>query len=92
MKLKGAELKNFKRFTNLTIRDIPETARLIMLVGPNGCGKSSFLDGLHIWHDIRSNRGYNRDLDYYLKALKNSEWDEYIEIPGIETITSSYNK
>ena len=80
MKLESAELKDFKRFTNLTIRDIPKTARLIMLVGPNGCGKSSFLDGLHIWRNVRSNRGYNRDLDYYPKVLKNSEWDEYNQV------------
>ena len=80
MKLEGAELKDFKRFTNLIVRDIPETARLIMLVGPNGCGKSSFLDGLHIWRDIRSNRAYNMDLDYYPKVLKNSEWNEYNQV------------
>ena len=43
MKFKRATIKDFKRFTHLTIQGISETARLIMLAGPNGCGKSSFL-------------------------------------------------
>ncbi len=40
-------LKNgYKRFHDLTI-DLGETpARIVALVGPNGCGKSSVLDGL----------------------------------------------
>jgi len=42
MKFKSAIIKDFRRFTNLVVKGIPETARLIMLAGPNGCGKSSF--------------------------------------------------
>ena len=37
-------MKNYKRFTELTIADLPETARLLVLVGPNGTGKSSVFD------------------------------------------------
>lgn len=47
MRIKHVRLLSFKRFTDLTITDIPETTRLVMLVGPNGSGKSSVLDGFN---------------------------------------------
>ena len=50
MKLKSVNIKDFKRFTNLTVQGIPETARLIILAGPNGCEKSSFFDALYTWY------------------------------------------
>jgi predicted ATPase len=47
MKIKKIQLKNgYKRFHDLTI-DLGESPkRIIALVGPNGCGKSSILDGM----------------------------------------------
>ena len=44
MRIKRVRLKNYKRFTELMIADLPETARLVVLVGPNGTGKSSVFD------------------------------------------------
>jgi len=44
MRIKSVRLRSYKRFTNLTIADIPATARLVVLVGPNGTGKSSVFD------------------------------------------------
>ena len=44
MRIKNIRLKNYKRFTELTIADVPATARLVVLVGPNGTGKSSVFD------------------------------------------------
>ncbi len=44
MRIKNIELKDYKRFTHLRISDIPQAARLVVLVGPNGCGKSSVFD------------------------------------------------
>ncbi len=47
MKVKRLQLRNgYKRFFDLTI-DLGDTpARIVALVGPNGCGKSSVLDGM----------------------------------------------
>ena len=51
MKIKNIIVNKFKRFTNLTIADIPETARLIVLVGPNGSGKTSLFEAFnHFYH------------------------------------------
>lgn len=47
MRIQTVRLKNgYKRFHDLTIDLGPEPARIVALVGPNGCGKSSVLDGL----------------------------------------------
>lgn len=47
MKIKSIKLKDFRRFKNLTIKDIPEEARLVVMIGPNGSGKSSVFDALY---------------------------------------------
>ena len=44
VRLKSAHIRHFKRFVDLTIRDIPPDAKLVVLLGPNGCGKSSLFD------------------------------------------------
>ena len=44
MKIKKIELKEFKRFDDLTIDLGPTPAKIVVLVGPNGCGKSSIFD------------------------------------------------
>jgi len=44
MRIKKIELTNFKRFTSLTISDIPDTTKLVLVIGSNGSGKSSLFD------------------------------------------------
>jgi AAA15 family ATPase/GTPase len=53
MKIKSLQLKNFKRFTDLVIQDIPENAKLILLIGSNGSGKSSVFDALEVLNRTR---------------------------------------
>src|SRR5687768_4190807 len=67
MKVKTIKINKFKRFTDLTITDIPESARLIILVGPNGCGKTSLFEALHHWYRYN---GYSSPgaKDYYEKV------------------------
>ena len=66
MKIASIHLQNFKRFTDLKIQNIPATAKLVVLLGPNGCGKSSVFDALHYAYGRRlARRSNNRD--YYPK-------------------------
>lgn len=68
MRIKSIALKNFKRFSDLKIIDLPATAKLVVLAGPNGCGKSSLFDGLALQYQIRSGHGWQGDQDYYSKS------------------------
>ncbi len=68
MKIKKIQLKNgYKRFHNLTIDLGDEPKRIIALVGPNGCGKSSVLDGMlfhnNAWGAIGNKSG--KDYNYH---------------------------
>ena len=67
MKIKSIHLQNFKRFTDLKIQNIPATAKLVVLLGPNGCGKSSLFDALHYKSYEYRQMGRNEDPDYYFK-------------------------
>ena len=68
MRLKSVSIKEFKRFTDLTVEGMPDTAQLIMLAGPNGCGKSSFLDALHTWHKWTTRKHPSWEVDYHVKT------------------------
>ena len=67
MKIKSIHLQNFKRFTDLKIQNIPPTAKLVVLLGPNGCGKSSLFDALHQKSYEYRRIGYQLDPDYHFK-------------------------
>ena len=56
MKIREVKLNRFKRFTNLMLTSIPETAKLIVLVGPNGSGKTSLFEALNHWYKFK---GFN---------------------------------
>lgn len=67
MRIESIHLKNFKRFTNLLIHRIPNTARLVVVVGPAGCGKSSLFDALLLWYRQKVGFGIYTDELYFRK-------------------------
>lgn len=64
MRISSISIRNFRRFAELQIHDIPESAKLVFLVGPNGCGKSSLFDAFltiyrsHAQHGLVSDKSY----------------------------------
>ena len=68
MRIRKIRLTNgYKRFRDLTIDLGDSPARVVALVGPNGCGKSSVLDGLmyHVGSYGRIGTGARRDHTYH---------------------------
>ena len=75
MKIKKIELNNFKRFTHLSVEDIPKTAKLVVLVGPNGSGKTSFMESMNHYYKYA---GYSDIGDYhYLSKAGNDVYFDY---------------
>ena len=74
MQIKSVTLTNFKRFTNLHIQNIPETAKLVVLLGPNGCGKTSLFEAFKVW---QGSRGFSSTMsgEYYKKHFNNYSID-----------------
>jgi predicted ATP-dependent endonuclease of OLD family len=67
LKIESIHLKNFKRFTDLKIQNIPATAKLVVLLRPNGYGKSSVFDALHYKSYEYRQVGHHSEPDYYFK-------------------------
>ena len=81
MKITNIQLNNFKRFTALTISNIPASARLVLVVGPNGSGKSSLFDAFYQWYRGNSGWGYSGEKAYFVKdAGKSLNWSEDVKI------------
>ena len=80
MKIDSIHLQNFKRFTDLKIQNIPATAKLVVLLGPNGCGKSSVFDALHNQSYPYRQLGQPSDPDYYSKTPTQGRRSDQINI------------
>ena len=69
MKIQEVHLNKFKRFTDLTIKDIPESVKLVVLVGPNGCGKTSIFEAFNHWYKYKGYHSWNNsNVDYFVKS------------------------
>lgn len=97
MKIKTIQLKDFKRFDDLTI-DLGDTPKkIIALVGPNGCGKSSIFDAFEEkTKDFRNNGGeeaqfYSKTFFYEEEAKRISQYNKHQSII-ITTDTTGFSR
>lgn len=98
MKIREVKINKFKRFTDLTIKDIPETAKLVILVGPNGCGKTSIFEAFNHWYRYKGWRSIGGAMDYYVKAgddkeINISKWyDNRVDISAYDEVLYEQEK
>ncbi|MEO5716481.1 MAG: AAA family ATPase, partial [Luteolibacter sp.] len=85
MRIQSIHLQNFKRFTDLRIEGIPETAKLVLLIGANGSGKSSVFDALNCFG---TQTGGNNS-SYFRKA---ADYPYNIEVTSEEGLASLTSK
>lgn len=82
MRIRKIQLKNgYKRFQDLTIDLGAEPKRIIALVGPNGCGKSSVFDGMLYINNTYGMLGNKDRKDYTYHSMTqtpNFDWQNII--------------
>lgn len=66
MKIKEIQVNDFKRFTDLKITNLPDTAKLIVLVGPNGSGKTSLFEAFNHFYRLSGFNTVGKE-DYFSK-------------------------
>ncbi len=85
MRIKSVHLTNYKRFSDLLIHGIPESARLVVMIGANGTGKSSVFDAFllksqggkfNVDLGVQSNNIYQ---GYYLKDPNSPTSSQYTQ-------------
>jgi hypothetical protein len=67
MKIASVHIEKFKRFEKLAITGLPQAARLVVLAGPNGNGKSSLFDGFLSWRRGYGGHGWTWDATYHAR-------------------------
>ena len=83
MRLKSAQIKNFKRFVDCTIHNLSPDVKLIVLLGPNGCGKSSLFDAFQRQLKVEQIYGMTDELKRYYRrrALEDvAEHDDEVRL------------
>jgi predicted ATPase len=80
MRIKELNLKNFKRFTDLQIKNIPAEAKLVLLIGANGSGKSAIFDAFEWFTFEKSmNNLFNSKAQMATSAKLQLMDDSYLE-------------
>lgn len=91
MKVRKIQLKNgYKRFHDLTIDLSDNPKRIIALVGLNGCGKSSVLDGMLFHNNAYQQIGNKGSKDHNYHSMHKAPSYDYQNV-NIEFVEGNYN-
>lgn len=83
MRLQALRIRDFKRFSDLTISDIPRSVKLVILTGPNGSGKTSLFEAFNYWMGWR--RGQNHfEAEYHSRVSTGGTTDAGVLLRQIE--------
>lgn len=80
MRLESIHIKDFKRFADLTIAGLPSTAKLVLLTGPNGSGKTSLFEAFNFWMShAKSAQQYVPEYYERTLSIKNNDWGAVLQ-------------
>ena len=88
MRITKVELRNFKRFTDLTIDGIPADTKLVLLIGSNGSGKSSVFDAFESFNRGVREEGLSEAASAFQKSYVRKDQSKPDEI-SISILSSS---
>jgi AAA15 family ATPase/GTPase len=90
MKITKLELKNFKRFDDLTIdlTSLAEPAKLVLLIGANGSGKSSVFDAFEVLNKM-GREGLSKSDSYYYSKKESKDFNVTITTDGLHNSNNS---
>lgn len=74
MRLESIRIRDFKRFVDLTVQSIPLTAKLVILTGPNGSGKTSLFEAFNYWMSFLRGQNYF-EAEYHARVSAGSHDD-----------------
>lgn len=83
MRMSSLRFQAFKRFTDLSIEGLPHAAKLVVLIGPNGSGKTSLFEGMNFHAKWRAGRGEQPERAYHIKdtpqIVADPNWNELLD-------------
>ena len=101
-KIKSMTLSDTPPLSGLEIKDIPESTRLVVLIGPNGSGKTTLLHSLSIASQFSFHKGsqprvratlhgsqISRPFDVYLRTAYRTEHS--LHMPAQQAITQMHS-
>lgn len=98
MRIRNIHIRDFKRFHDLAITNIPATAKLVLLTGPNGSGKTSLFEAFNFWTSFARGQ-HNFEAEYHVRSAPGCVADfglllqkTQIDFHGIEDVRNDIDK